>query len=181
MRVPAGVTISGPLIDICRPSLLAHHSPSIASAQAPPETSSPVAASAAVRNCLAIAFILSNADDAEHSANPPAAAPRLKEFSRDLEILAMLIAVRWKPSVALLLLGLTFAAPSFAQPAAATPAEQAADDLNSEVLRVYRAAKKVRLAQASPVIVVAFGEAVLIRAGSEQRVDFTPRGYDSFK
>src|SRR4051794_20998594 len=92
----------------------------------------------------------------------------------------MLIAVRWKPSVALLLVGLAIAPPSAAQPAA-TPAEQAADDLNSELLRVYRAAKKMRLAQTSPVIVVAFGEAVLIRAGREQRVDFTPRGYDSFK
>jgi hypothetical protein len=49
------------------------------------------------------------------------------------------------------------------------------------LLHVYREAKKIRLAQTSPIIVVAFGEAVLIRAGSERRVDFTPRGYDSFK
>jgi hypothetical protein len=93
----------------------------------------------------------------------------------------MLITVRWKLSVALLLVGLAIAAPSVAQPAPASPAEQAADDLNSELLRVYRVAKKARLAQTSPVIVVAFGEAVLIRAASEQRVDFTPRSYDSFK
>jgi hypothetical protein len=93
----------------------------------------------------------------------------------------MLITVRGKLSVALLLIGLAIAAPSVAQPAPASPAEQAANDLNSELLRVYRMAKKARLAQTSPVIVVAFGEAVLIRAGGEQRVDFTPRSYDSFK
>src|ERR1700737_2117442 len=98
----------------------------------------------------------------------------------------MLIAIRWKLSVvpvlvALLLVGLALAAPSVAQPVAATPAEQAADGLDLDLLHAYREAKKIRLAQTSPVIVIAFGEAVLIRAGSERRVDFTPRGYDSFK
>lgn len=89
-------------------------------------------------------------------------------------------AVRWTVSIALVAAGLALAAPSVAQPVA-TPAEQAADDLNRDLLRVYRAAKKLRLAQTSPVIVVAFGEAVLIRDGGEERVDFTPRAYDSAK
>ncbi len=89
---------------------------------------------------------------------------------------------RWQAAIARLLLGLVLAGPTAAQqPAATTPAEQAADDLNRDLLRVYRTAKMTRLAQTSPIIVVAFGEAVLIRAGGEQRVDFTPRGYDSFK
>src|SRR3954469_16733662 len=93
----------------------------------------------------------------------------------------MPIAIRWKLSVAVVLVGLAVAMPSGAQQATTAPAEQAADDLNSDLLRVYREAKKIRLAQTSPVIVVAFGEAVLLRAGREERVDFTPRGYDSFK
>jgi hypothetical protein len=93
----------------------------------------------------------------------------------------MLMRIRWKPAAAVLLAGLALAGPAAAQPAPTNPAEQAAEDLNRDLLRVYREAKKVRLAQTSPVIVVAFGEAVLIRAGSEQRVDFTPSGYDHFK
>jgi hypothetical protein len=64
---------------------------------------------------------------------------------------------------------------------AATPAEQAADDLNAAVLKTYRQAKSVRLAQTSPVIVVSFDQLVMIRDGSERRVDFTPRAYDNFK
>src|ERR1700676_278929 len=60
---------------------------------------------------------------------------------------------------------------------AATPAEQAADDLNAAVLKTYRQAKAVRLAQTSPVIVVSFDQLVMIRDGSERRVDFTPRAY----
>jgi hypothetical protein len=94
----------------------------------------------------------------------------------------MLIAIRWKLAVAPVLVGLVLVGLAFAAPTvAATPAEQAADDLNRDLLHAYREAKKVRLAQTSPVIVIAFGEAVLIRAGSERRVDFTPRGYDSFR
>jgi hypothetical protein len=93
----------------------------------------------------------------------------------------MLMFVRWKPAVAVLLAGLALAEPTVAQPAPSNPAEQAADDLNRDLLRVYRKAKTVRLAQTSPVIVIAFGEAVLLRGGSEQRVDFTPGGYDRFK
>jgi hypothetical protein len=93
----------------------------------------------------------------------------------------MLMFVRWKPAVAVLLAGLALAEPTVAQPAPSNPAEQAADDLNRDLLRVYRKAKAVRLAQTSPVIVIAFGEAVLLRGGSEQRVDFTPGGYDRFK
>jgi hypothetical protein len=91
------------------------------------------------------------------------------------------MSVRWKPAVAVLLAGLALAEPTVAQPAPSNPAEQAADDLNRDLLRVYRKAKTVRLAQTSPVIVIAFGEAVLLRGGSEQRVDFTPGGYDRFK
>jgi hypothetical protein len=93
----------------------------------------------------------------------------------------MLMFVRWKPAVAVLLAGLALAEPTVAQPAPSNPAEQAADDLNRDLLRVYRKAKAVRLAQTSPAIVIAFGEAVLLRGGSEQRVDFTPGGYDRFK
>jgi hypothetical protein len=93
----------------------------------------------------------------------------------------MLMFVRWKPAVAVLLAGLALAEPTVAQPAPSNPAEQAADDLNRDLLRVYRKAKTVRLAQTSPAIVIAFGEAVLLRGGSEQRVDFTPGGYDRFK
>jgi hypothetical protein len=93
----------------------------------------------------------------------------------------MLTVIRWKTAIAILLVGVALAAPALAQPVPASPAEQAAEDLNGDLLRVYREAKKVRLAQTSPVIVIAFGEAVLIRAGSEQRVDFTPSGYDRFK
>src|SRR5260221_13788755 len=91
-------------------------------------------------------------------------------------------APRWPAAIALLLLGLALAGPTAAQqPAATTPAEQAADDLTRDLLRVYRTAKMTRLAQTSPIIVIAFGEAVLIHARGEQRVDFTPRGDDSFK
>jgi hypothetical protein len=93
----------------------------------------------------------------------------------------LLMSVRWKPAVAVLLAGLALAEPTVAQPAPSNPAEQAADDLNRDLLRVYRKAKAVRLAQTSPAIVIAFGEAVLLRGGSEQRVDFTPGGYDRFK
>jgi hypothetical protein len=81
--------------------------------------------------------------------------------------------------IALVLAGLAVAGafPSLA----ATPAEQAADDLNAAVLKIYRQAKDVRLAQTSPVIVVSFGQLVMIRNGSERSVDFTPPAYDSFK
>jgi hypothetical protein len=64
---------------------------------------------------------------------------------------------------------------------AATPAEQAADDLNAAVLKTYRQAKAVRLAQTSPVIIVAFDQLIMIRNGDERRLDFTPRSYDNFK
>jgi len=81
--------------------------------------------------------------------------------------------------VAVVLAGLVVAA---ALPAlAATPAELAADDLNAAVLKTYRQAKAVRLAQTSPVIIVAFDQLVMIRSGHERRVDFTPRSYDDFK
>jgi hypothetical protein len=87
--------------------------------------------------------------------------------------------VRWCLPVALVLavLAVMIALPSLA----ATPAEQAADDLNAAVLKTYRQAKAVRLAQTSPVIVVSFDQLVLIRDGGERRVDFTPRSYDDFK
>ena len=81
--------------------------------------------------------------------------------------------------IAVVLAGLAIAA---ALPAlAATPAEQAADDLNAAVLKTYRQAKTVRLAQTSPVIIVSFDQLVMIRNGDERRVDFTPRSYDNFK
>jgi hypothetical protein len=49
------------------------------------------------------------------------------------------------------------------------------------LLKVYRQSKALRLAQTSPVIVAAFDQIVLVRNGSERRIDFTPRSYDSIK
>jgi hypothetical protein len=90
-----------------------------------------------------------------------------------------LAATGWLWRVALVLVVLAVAGTMPA--AAARPAEQAADDLNLALLKVYREAKAVRLAKTSPVIVAAFDELVLIRDGSERRAEITPRAYDSAK
>src|SRR5258707_14363294 len=82
---------------------------------------------------------------------------------------------RWPPAIALLLLGLVLAGPTAAQqPAATTPAEQAADDLNRDLLRVYSTAKMARLQQTPPLIVIASVASLVIRSGGGPHVAFRP-------
>src|SRR5258708_17214491 len=83
MRVPAGVTISAPLIDRWRPSFVAHQSPSMTSAQARPLASRTDARAAkpskTVSDRGAIACILSHDDAGEHNANPSGPALALSD------------------------------------------------------------------------------------------------------
>src|SRR5260370_23317025 len=89
MRVPAGVTISGPLIDRWRPSLVAHQSPSMASAQARPAGSRTDARTVRPSNAAshrgAIAFILSHDDAGEHNANSSGPALALSDGQSQFE------------------------------------------------------------------------------------------------
>src|SRR5438067_13833255 len=109
MRVPPGVTISGPLIDKCRASVVAHQSPSMTSARTLPADSRTTRPSAVPRDRPAIAFSLWNADGRKHNAARAGRHQGLRNFLVMWRP-RMPIAVRWKPPVALMLVGLALAA-----------------------------------------------------------------------